>query len=405
MGEVSKVGTIIVAAGGSQRMDGVDKIFAPLGGKPLLAWSVDTCQLCDLVQQIVITLNSNNLEQGRKLMKERGWSKASICLGGAQRQDSVREGLHQMKDCDWVLIHDGARPFLTVDLIQRGLETAKETGAATAAVPVKDTIKLADDARLITETLQRNKLWATQTPQIFKSDIVTEAYNKLTTEVTDDAAAVERLGYKVKLYMGAYNNIKVATPEDLALAETIAQDKLSTVLHRGEISREEIRIGIGYDSHPLTAGRRLILAGVDIPFDKGLSGWSDADVATHAMIDALCGAADLGDIGIQFPAGEPKYEGISSLVLLSKTGELLKAKGFRVVNIDTTIIAQRPVLSPFIPDMRNRISQALGIEPARVAIKATTTNGLGFIGREEGIAAQSIALIRTGSLWGLLTLI
>ena len=219
-----KVGAIISAAGSSKRMGGVDKIFAPLGGKSLLAWSVDTCQQCDLVQQIVITLNNNNLEQGRKLVQERGWAKATVCLGGVKRQDSVREGLRRMKDCDWVIIHDGARPFLTVDLIQRGLEAAKETGAAVAAVPVKDTIKLASDAGLITETLQRNKLWATQTPQIFKSDIVTEAYDKLTTEGTDDAAAVERLGYKVKLYLGAYNNIKVATPEDLALAETIAQN-------------------------------------------------------------------------------------------------------------------------------------------------------------------------------------
>jgi len=219
-----KVGAIIAAAGSSKRMGGVDKIFAPLGGKPLLALSVDTCHRCDLVQQIVITLNSNSLEQGRRLMKERGWSKAAICLGGAQRQDSVREGLHQMKDCDWILIHDGARPFLTVDLIQRGLEAAKETGAAAAAVPVKDTIKLGGEAGLITETLQRDKLWAAQTPQIFKFDIITEAYDKLTTEVTDDAAAVERLGHKVKLYMGAYNNIKMATPEDLALAEAIAQN-------------------------------------------------------------------------------------------------------------------------------------------------------------------------------------
>ena len=396
--EFGKVGAIIVAAGISQRMDGIDKVFAPLGGKPLLAWSVDTCQKCDLVQQIVVTLNNNSLARGQKLVKERGWSKVVICPGGIKRQDSVKEGIHRLRDCAWVLIHDGARPFLTLDLIQDGVMAARETGVAIAAVPVKDTIKVADDARLITETLQRSKLWATQTPQIFSFEMIIEAYNKLTTEITDDSAAVERLGYKAKLYRGAYDNVKVTTPEDLLLAETIAQEKLSPVLHCGEISREEIRVGIGYDSHPLTIGRRLILGGVDIPYDKGLSGWSDADVATHAMIDALCGAADLGDIGIQFPAGEPKYEGISSLVLLSKTGELLRAKGFRVANIDTTIIAQRPVLSPFIPDMRNRISQALGIEPAQVAIKATTANGLGFIGREQGIAAQSVALIRRGSL-------
>ena len=158
---------------------------------------------------------------------------------------------------------------------------------------------------------------------------------------------------------------------------------------------EELRIGIGCDSHPLVSGRRLILGGVDIPYDKGLSGWSDADVATHAIIDALCGAADLGDIGTLFPSQELEYKDISSLVLLSKTGELLKAKGLKVVNVDVTIIAQNPKLSPFIPEMRKRLSQALGVESTQVTIKATTTNGLGFIGRGEGIAAQSVALITT----------
>ena len=159
------------------------------------------------------------------------------------------------------------------------------------------------------------------------------------------------------------------------------------------MEREELRIGIGCDSHPLVSGRGLILGGVDIPYGKGLSGWSDADVAVHAIIDALCGAANLGDIGALFPSQEPEYKDISSLVLLSKTGELLKAKGLRVVNIDVTIIAQSPKLSPFIPEMRKRIGQALGIDSTQVTIKATTTNGLGFIGREEGIAAQSVALI------------
>ena len=158
--------------------------------------------------------------------------------------------------------------------------------------------------------------------------------------------------------------------------------------------REELRVGIGCDSHPLVLGRRLILAGVDIPYSKGLSGWSDADVATHAIIDALCGAADLGDIGTLFPSQEPEYKDISSLILLSKTSALLKAKGFAVTNIDVTIVAQSPKLSPFVPEMRKCIAQALGVELARVTIKATTTNGLGFIGREEGIAAQAVALVQ-----------
>jgi len=158
--------------------------------------------------------------------------------------------------------------------------------------------------------------------------------------------------------------------------------------------QEEMRVGIGYDSHPLASERKLILGGVDIPYNMGLLGWSDADVAVHAIIDSLCGAADLGDIGTLFPPEKPEYENISSLLLLTKTAELARAKGFAVANIDVTIMAQAPKLSPFIPEMRKRISQALSIEPNQVTIKATTTNGLGFIGREEGMAAQSVALLQ-----------
>ena len=158
---------------------------------------------------------------------------------------------------------------------------------------------------------------------------------------------------------------------------------------------QQLRVGIGWDSHPLVYGRRLILGGVDIPHDKGLSGWSDADVAVHAIIDALCGAGGLGDIGTLFPPGEPEHKDASSLVLLGRTNGLLEAKGLRVANIDVTIISQKPKLVPFIPEMKNRISQVLTIDPSRVTVKATTTNGLGFIGREEGMAAQAVALIGT----------
>ncbi|MCK4221354.1 MAG: 2-C-methyl-D-erythritol 4-phosphate cytidylyltransferase [Dehalococcoidia bacterium] len=224
MDKVSGIGAVIVAAGRSERMGGIDKIFVPLGGKPLLAWSVDACQACDLVKQIAITLNESNLEPGRNLLRERTWSKASVCLGGCTRQDSVKEGMSQLGDCEWVMIHDGTRPFLTWDLISSGMKAALETGAAVAAVPVKDTIKCVDDTALVSETLERDKLWATQTPQMFRFDIISEAYQKLTTEVSDDAAAVELSGRKVKLYMGSYSNIKVTTPEDLLLAEAIIDE-------------------------------------------------------------------------------------------------------------------------------------------------------------------------------------
>lgn len=220
-----KTGVVIVGAGSSQRM-GTDKVFMSLAGRPLLAWSVDVCQRCELVDQIVIVLNKNKLNLGRRLVAEMGWSKVvEVCLGGDRRQDSVRQGLGKLRGCDWVLIHDGARPFLTLDLIDDGLKTAQATGSAVAAVPVKDTVKLGGSDLIVGGTLNRQELWAVQTPQVFRFDIITEAHEQVGSDVTDDASMVEQLGYKVKLYMGSYDNIKITTPEDLALAELIAGKK------------------------------------------------------------------------------------------------------------------------------------------------------------------------------------
>jgi 2-C-methyl-D-erythritol 4-phosphate cytidylyltransferase len=217
-----KTGVVIVGAGSSQRM-GRNKVFISLAGKPLLAWSVDFCQTCKLVDQIAIVLNETKLDLGRKLAAERGWSKVlEICAGGKRRQDSVRQGLNELEDCDWVVIHDSARPFLTTDLIRDGLEAAQVTGAAVAAVPIKDTVKLGGSDMMVSKTLNRQELWAVQTPQVFRFDIIAEAHEQIKEDVTDDASMVEHLGRKVKLYMGSYNNIKITTPEDLALAELIA---------------------------------------------------------------------------------------------------------------------------------------------------------------------------------------
>jgi len=222
---MSKTGVVIVGAGSSQRM-GMDKVFMSLAEKPLLAWSVDVCQTCELVDQIVIVLNESKLNLGRRLVAERGWSKVvEVCLGGDRRQDSVRQGLNKLKGCDWVVIHDGARPFLTLDLIRDGLKAAQPTGAAVVAVPVKDTVKLGGSDLTVKGTLNRQELWAVQTPQVFRFDIITKAHEQIKGDVTDDAGMVEQLGYKVKLYMGSYDNIKITTPEDLALAELIIRKK------------------------------------------------------------------------------------------------------------------------------------------------------------------------------------
>jgi len=215
-----KVGAIIVAAGTSSRMGGIDKVFARLGEEPLLAKIVNVFQNCHSVDQIVIVLARKSLAQGRKLVKDYCWPKVvTVCPGGLRRQDSVKEGLRRLADCDWVVIHDGARPCVDADLIERGLIAARESGAAIAAVPVKDTIKIVSRRRFVQQTPARQSLWAAQTPQVFRYNLIAEAYRQVNNEVTDDAALLEQLGHKVEVYMGSYQNIKVTTPDDLAIAK------------------------------------------------------------------------------------------------------------------------------------------------------------------------------------------
>lgn len=221
-----RVGAVIVAAGSSQRMGGVDKIFAPLAGKPLLTHVVDVFQSCTSIDQVVIVLNENSLQQGQKLVRKQSWTKViEVCPGGPRRQDSVAEGLKRLNQCEWVVIHDGARPCLTSELIERGLREALKSGAAVAAVPVTDTIKVVGAERIIETTPNRDSLWTIQTPQVFRFDIIERAYHQAKVEAWDDAALVEALGYRVKVYMGSYSNIKVTTPQDLALAEVILTNR------------------------------------------------------------------------------------------------------------------------------------------------------------------------------------
>ena len=222
MDNQQRVGAVIVAAGSSRRMGGADKVFARLGGKPVLARVIDTLQRCSPVDQIVVVLSEPNLERGRQLVAEHGWPKVTdVCAGGRRRQDSVAAGLSRLNKCHWVIIHDGARPLVTVDLIEQGLEAAKETGAAVAAVPVTDTIKVTAGDRIVRQTPPRQNLRAVQTPQVFRFDIITEAYRRAKGNATDDASLVEQLGYRVKLYMGSDDNIKITTPNDLILAEAL----------------------------------------------------------------------------------------------------------------------------------------------------------------------------------------
>ncbi len=221
-----RVGAVIAAAGESQRMGGVDKMFALIGRKPVLAWAVDAFQRCPSVQQIVVVVSQQNIEAAQKLVAEQGWSKVTeVCTGGKRRQDSVTAGLGRLSNCNWAIIHDGARPLVTADLIEKGLEAARETGAAVAAVPVTDTIKIARGDRIVHQTPPRQNLWAVQTPQVFRTEIIAEAYRQANGEATDDASLVEQLGHRVKLYAGSYDNIKITTPDDLALAEWLLHRK------------------------------------------------------------------------------------------------------------------------------------------------------------------------------------
>jgi 2-C-methyl-D-erythritol 4-phosphate cytidylyltransferase len=214
-----KVGVVIVAAGAGRRMSGLDKIMAPLVDRPVLARVLDTFQSCTMVDRIVVVMNEHNIENGRRLVEEIGWSKVSqICLGGELRQDSVRNGLEKLNDCRWVIIHDGARPLVTHKLIEDGLEAARETGAAVVALPVTDTIKTAGENLIVTGTPPRRDLWAVQTPQVFRYDIISKAYQGVAGEVTDDAMLVEKAGYKIKLYPGTTFNIKITTADDLDIA-------------------------------------------------------------------------------------------------------------------------------------------------------------------------------------------
>ncbi len=226
MSDKATVSAVIVAAGSSRRMDGMDKVFAPLDNRPVLARVLDTFQECSLVESVVLVLGAENIEKGKQLVEEQNFTKViDICPGGERRQDSVAAGLARIEKADWVVIHDGARPLVTEELIEQGLEAAQETGSAIAAIPVTDTIKMVGDDQFIQGTPPRHNLWAAQTPQVFKFDIIRKAYDQLRYEVTDDARAVEQAGFQVKIYMGSYDNIKVTTPDDLALAEIILRKK------------------------------------------------------------------------------------------------------------------------------------------------------------------------------------
>jgi 2-C-methyl-D-erythritol 4-phosphate cytidylyltransferase/2-C-methyl-D-erythritol 2,4-cyclodiphosphate synthase len=306
--------------------------------------------------------------------------------GGERRQDSVMEGLKALSDdVSIVLVHDAARPFATPDLTERVIAAARAHGAAVPVIPVPDTVKRLDGDR-VDETVDRSGLGLAQTPQGFRRDIIELAYRELAgVDVTDDAAAVERLGLPVAVVSGEPGNFKVTTPVDLQLASVVANCR------RG--MGPGYRAGTGSDTHRLVKGRDLVLCGVKIPFEKGLDGHSDADVATHAVCDALLGAVAEGDIGVHFPPGDPTYKGISSLVLLEKVVAMVRERNCRVVSVDVTVVAEAPRLAPHVQKMRRSLAAVLDLDIQAVSVKATTTEGTGPEGQGLAISSSAVAVV------------
>ena len=386
--EQAKFGAVLLAAGNSTRMGGSrSKVLEELGGRPALCRSLEVLDRCPLIGEICLVCREQDRADMLPLTSGLN-TPVRVVPGGAQRQDSVEQGVEALTGpWEYVAIHDGARPLVTEEVLAAVCRDAMAHGAATAAVPSKDTCKLADGAVFVAATPARDRLWAVQTPQAFSLALYREALGKARAagqSYTDDCQLIEAAGGKVKLTMGDYRNIKLTTPEDLLAARAYLG---------GEGGKKTVRIGYGYDVHRLLEGRKLILAGVDVPFEKGLLGHSDADVIAHAVADALLGAAALGDIGHLFPDTDPRYDGADSLKLLAEVCRLLREKGFSIGNIDATLLAQRPKIAPHISRMRANLAAACGIAADQVSVKATTEERLGFTGREEGMAASAVCLL------------
>lgn len=395
---MTKVGTVLVAAGSSTRVGGgVPKQFQLLGAKPMFIMALEA--VLPASDEVVVVAPLDEIERAERLIEKSGvrglkgaeGARLRVVAGGARRQDSVRQGLLALSPLvDLVLVHDAARPFATRDLVARAVAAAEDAGACVPAVAVPETVKRVErdehGVRVLT-TLDRSLLRLAQTPQGFRRELLGDAYRALgDAHVTDDATAVELAGYPVAVIDGEERNVKITMASDLEWARARVNRALGL--------DAAARIGEGFDFHRLAEGRHLVLAGVNVPFERGLDGHSDADVATHAVCDALLGAIAAGDIGRHFPPGDPRFKDVSSLALLGQVAEIVRNRGFAVGSVDVTVVAEAPRLSPFIEEMRAALSETLGIEIGSVSVKATTTEGAGPEGRGEGISARAVAVVR-----------
>ncbi|MEG1895745.1 MAG: 2-C-methyl-D-erythritol 2,4-cyclodiphosphate synthase [Oscillospiraceae bacterium] len=367
-----KVYAIIVAGGSGTRI-GFDKMLYSIEGKAVVEKSIAAFDAAHIIDEIVVVAG-DNLAQIEALAK--GYKKVTrVVHGGSTRSQSVAAGVVQLKGGGLVAIHDGARPFVNGSIIQDVIEKASLYGAAVPCVPVKDTIKQAQGG-FIAQSLDRNTLFIAQTPQAFDLDSYRHYMESFfDANLTDDAQLFEKAGAKVCIAKGEYENYKITTIDDLK------GDKM-------------MRIGHGYDVHKLVEGRKLILGGVVVPYEKGLLGHSDADVLLHAVMDSLLGALALGDIGKHFPDTDESYKGADSMQLLLQVGRLILEKGAVLQNLDATLLCQKPKLAGYIPQMRSNIAQALNVSVDKISVKATTEEGLGFTGEGLGISAHCVCLLQ-----------
>ncbi len=382
------VHVILLAGGSGTRMKlGINKAFLSLKGKSVLARSAEAFR--GFAEEMIVVARAGETQLAEaEISSLRLPFPIRYAEGGSTRQESVSHGLGLLREHpdEIVLVHDAARCMVDAQTIQRVIDSAVKFRSGVASIPVKDTIKTCSPDLLAEETLPRDRLRAMQTPQGFRiSDLLfaMEQAEKDHYLGTDDASLLEHCGMPVHLTEGNEANIKLTTREDLNMLRAELQ----------EPAFPAFRVGQGYDVHRLTEGRPLILCGVEIPWEYGLLGHSDADVAIHALMDALLGAAGLGDIGRHFPDSDPQYEGISSMKLLQTVMRLLEERRLRPANVDITIIAQKPRLAPYISKMAASVAQALSLPESRVNVKATTTERLGFEGRMEGISSQAVCLL------------
>lgn len=381
------VTAIVLAAGSGTRMGSeTTKQKISLLGESILSRTLRAFSECDGVDAIVVVCKDDEKEWVRAETENKIDKITSIISGGNSRAESARIGFANIPpETDYVAIHDGARCLITPENINSVIKKALESGAATAAVKATDTVKLCNGGCIV-RTLPRDEVVLASTPQIFSRELYQRALNNSSLDgVTDDNMLVESIGVEISVVDIGKENIKITTPEDIEFAEYI-------IKRRSRM--DEIRVGHGYDVHRFAEGRKLTLGGVEISCDIGLLGHSDADVLLHAIMDAMLGACGLGDIGRHFPDNDENYKGISSLVLLRKTSELVGALGYTVNNVDATVVMQSPKIAPYISQMVFNIAEILGIESGRVNVKATTEEKLGFTGRLEGVSAHAVVTIK-----------